>query len=165
MGVSISEFRGEYYFLSNFYSAPVTYNGMCFENNEAAFQAAKCPERMTEFCRLNPSEAKRLGRRVKLRGDWEAVKDTVMYEICKAKFSQNPDLADKLVATNFEEIKRKIATMNTDELIEFCGGDTCENVLCSFVSDGDCCGNNCKVSYDCGDCIKKFLQRETRVVR
>lgn len=75
MGVSISEFRGEYYFLSNFYSAPVTYNGMCFENNEAAFQAAKCPERMTEFCRLNPSEAKRLGRRVKLRGDWEAVKD------------------------------------------------------------------------------------------
>ena len=77
MGASISEFRGEYYFLSNFYSAPVTYNGMCFENNEAAFQAAKCPERMTEFCRLNPSEAKRLGRRVKLRGDWEAVKDTV----------------------------------------------------------------------------------------
>ena len=91
MGASISEFRGEYYFLSNFYSAPVTYNGMCFENNEAAFQAAKCPERMTEFCRLNPSEAKRLGRRVELRGDWEAVKDTVMYEICKAKFSQNPD--------------------------------------------------------------------------
>ena len=104
MGVSISEFRGEYYFLSNFYSAPVTYNGMCFENNEAAFQAAKCPERMTEFCRLNPSEAKRLGRRVKLRGDWEAVKDTVMYEICKAKFSQNPDLADQLVATKDAEL-------------------------------------------------------------
>lgn len=67
--------------------------------------------------------------------------------------------------TNFEEIKKKIANMNIDELIEFCGGDTCENVLCSFVSDGDCCGNNCKVSYDCGGCIKKFLQRETRVVR
>jgi hypothetical protein len=64
--------------------------------------------------------------------------------------------------TNFEEIKKKIANMNTDELIEFCGGDTCENVLCSFVSDGDCCGNNCKVNYDCGGCIKKFLQRETR---
>lgn len=58
--------------------------------------------------------------------------------------------------TNFEEIKRKIANMNIDELIEFCGGDTCENVLCAFVRDGDCCGNNCKVSYDCGGCIKKF---------
>ena len=54
MGVIISEFRGEYYFLSNFYLAPVTYNGMRFENNEAAFQAAKCPERMAEFCYLNP---------------------------------------------------------------------------------------------------------------
>lgn len=74
MGVIISEFRGEYYFLSNFYLAPVTYNGMRFENNEAAFQAAKCPERMAEFCCLNPSEAKKLGRMVKLRGDWEAVK-------------------------------------------------------------------------------------------
>ena len=104
MGVIISEFRGEYYFLSNFYLAPVTYNGMRFENNEAAFQAAKCPERMAEFCCLNPSEAKKLGRMVKLRGDWEAVKDTVMYEICKAKFSQNPDLADKLVATKDAEL-------------------------------------------------------------
>lgn len=58
MGASISEFRGEYYFLSNFYSAPVTYNGICFENNEAAFQAAKCPERMTEFCRLESVRGK-----------------------------------------------------------------------------------------------------------
>lgn len=104
METSISEFRGEYYFLSNFYSAPVIYKGMCFENNEAAFQAAKCPERMAEFCRLNPSEAKKLGRRVKLRGDWESVKDTVMYEICKAKFSQNLDLADKLAATKDVEL-------------------------------------------------------------
>lgn len=118
MGVSISEFRGEYYFLSNFYSAPVTYNGMCFENNEAAFQAAKCPERMTEFCRLNPSEAKRLGRRVKLRGDWEAVKDTVMYEICKAKFSQNPDFVvekARIPNNNDGEIDHK----QLDELTQF----------------------------------------------
>ena len=139
MGVSISEFRGEYYFLSNFYSAPVTYNGMCFENNEAAFQAAKCPERMTEFCRLNPSEAKRLGRRVKLRGDWEAVKDTVMYEICKAKFSQNPDLADKLVATK------------DAELIE---GNTGASVMASekIVLVKSLCGSEqkCDVTYEKG---------------
>lgn len=62
--------------------------------------------------------------------------------------------------TNFEEIKREIATMNADELIEFCGGDTCENVLCKFVRDGDCCKNSYNVSYDCGSCIKRFLQAE-----
>lgn len=100
----INEFKGTYYFLSNFYPAPVTYSEMRFENNEAAFQAAKCPERMAEFCHLNPSEAKRLGRRVQLRGDWEQIKDTVMYEICKAKFSQNPDLAGKLAATGDAEL-------------------------------------------------------------
>lgn len=47
---------------------------------------------------------KRLGRRVKLRPDWESIKDQVMYEVCKAKFSQNTDLRDKLVATGDAEL-------------------------------------------------------------
>lgn len=101
---TISKFKGAYYFLSNFYSAPVVYRGLRFENNEAAFQAVKCPERMDEFCHLNPSEAKKLGRKVKLRDDWEQIKDIVMYEVCKAKFLQNPDLADKLAATGDAEL-------------------------------------------------------------
>ena len=106
MGQNISAFRGAYDFLSNFYPAPITYNGLVFKNNEAAFQSAKCPERRAEFCCLNPSEAKRLGRRVKLRNDWERIKDTVMYEICKAKFLQNPDLAERLISTrDFELIE------------------------------------------------------------
>ena len=106
MGQSISAFRGAYDFLSNFYPAPITYNGLVFQNNEAAFQVAKCPERSAEFCFLNPSEAKRLGRRVKLRNDWDQIKDMVMYEICKAKFRQNPDLAERLISTsNFELIE------------------------------------------------------------
>lgn len=42
----IKEFRGEYFFLSNFYNAKIEYFDMIFENNEAAFQSMKCPERM-----------------------------------------------------------------------------------------------------------------------
>jgi len=95
----IPEFKGRFYFLSNFYEAPVEYKGVRFQNNEAAFQSAKCPSRMREFSRLNPSEAKRLGRNVPLRQDWERVKDRVMYEVCKAKFSQNPRLGVALRAT------------------------------------------------------------------
>ena len=49
--------------------------------------------------KLNPSEAKKLGRRVNLRKDWEAVKVKIMEEIVRAKFTQNPDLAEKLLAT------------------------------------------------------------------
>lgn len=101
---AITSFQGEYFFLSNFYNAPVVYQGIRFENNEAAFQAAKCPERMRDFCGLTPRDAKRLGRRIALRPDWEAVKYDVMYQVCKAKFSQNPDLLEKLLATGDAEL-------------------------------------------------------------
>lgn len=95
----ILEFKGRYFFLSNFFPSQVFYNGKYFRNAEAAFQSEKCPKRADEFCELNPSEAKKLGRRVTLRNDWEEVKDSVMYEVCLAKFTQNQDLAEKLVST------------------------------------------------------------------
>lgn len=101
MADRINNFRGEYFFLSNFYMAPVTYNGITFTNNEAAFQAQKCmdPEGIKGFADFNPSEAKKEGRRVKLRKDWEDVKIGIMRDIVCAKFEQNPDLKAKLLAT------------------------------------------------------------------
>lgn len=96
---TIAEFRGKYFFLSNFYPAPVTYLGQSFKNNEAAFQSAKYPDRSDEFLNLSPSYAKRLGRHVRLRNDWEYVKDRVMYDICRAKFMQNKNLAQLLIET------------------------------------------------------------------
>ena len=95
----INEFIGKYFFLSNFYNCTVTYNGVTYLNTEAAFHAQKCPSRCREFSKLNPSEAKRLGRKVSLRKDWETVKDGIMYDIVKAKFIQNPDLQKKLLDT------------------------------------------------------------------
>lgn len=97
---TISEFKDKYFFLSNFYNCDVEYNGYIFKNNEAAFQAMKCPERIQEFVNLNPSEAKRLGRKVKLREDWESVKERIMYEICFEKFSKNDKLKNMLIRTN-----------------------------------------------------------------
>lgn len=97
----IKEFRGEYYFLSNFFEAPVTWEGITYRNNEAAFQSAKLIDRKArqQFSTLDPSSAKRLGRRVLLRPDWETVKFNIMQEICFAKFTQNKELRDKLLAT------------------------------------------------------------------
>lgn len=97
---TISEFKDKYFFLSNFYNCDVEYKGYIFKNNEAAFQAMKCPERIQEFVNLNPSEAKRLGRKVKLREDWESVKERIMYEICFEKFSKNDKLKNMLIQTN-----------------------------------------------------------------
>ncbi|WP_270573785.1 NADAR family protein [Bacillus glycinifermentans] len=98
---AIDEFNGKYYFLSNFYSAPVMYQGITYQNNEAAFQAMKVTDKSIhlEFSELPPNLAKRKGRRVKLRPDWEEVKETFMYEIVKAKFEQNDHLKNKLLQT------------------------------------------------------------------
>lgn len=97
----INEFKGKYFFLSNFFEAPVTWNGITYQNNEAAFQSAKVKdeEGRAKFAFLKPSQAKAKGRRVHLRHDWEKVKFDIMYEICFAKFSQNEDLKAKLLAT------------------------------------------------------------------
>ena len=38
---TINEFRKDYAFLSNFYECTVLYEGLCYRNAEAAFQAAK----------------------------------------------------------------------------------------------------------------------------
>lgn len=98
----INNFRNEYFFLSNFYDVPVTYDGITYQNNEAAFQAQKCLkyEDKIQFSNLNPSEAKHLGRKVSLRPDWEEVKRKFMKEIVFAKFTQHGFLKEKLLNTN-----------------------------------------------------------------
>lgn len=102
----ITSFKGPYAFLSNFYSAPVVYENMLFNNSEAAFQAAKCadPRNRIQFQTLSPGGAKRLGRRVRLRPDWEQIKCGVMYAVVLDKFTRNPDLKAKLLATGDAEL-------------------------------------------------------------
>lgn len=104
--MKIDSFRGKYFFLSNFYLTEVSFDGLTFQNNEAAFQAMKTLDRgkRAEFARLDPSSAKRKGRQVKLRKDWEEIKDQIMYEICLSKFNQNEDLRNKLLQTKGMEL-------------------------------------------------------------
>lgn len=97
----INSFRGNYDFLSNFYEAPIEYGGIRYGSVEAAFQAQKCQteEEKLVFQTMRPSEAKKAGRRVPLRPDWEQVKLGVMLDLVRAKFTQNPELACKLIET------------------------------------------------------------------
>lgn len=97
----IDEFRGEYYFLSNFYPVDMEFEGIPYQNSEAAFQAQKCltEEEKWQFVGLPSNKAKRLGRQVQLRPDWEEVKVGLMEQIVRAKFEQHPELMELLVAT------------------------------------------------------------------
>ncbi|MCR5166760.1 MAG: NADAR family protein [Oscillospiraceae bacterium] len=99
--------RNEYYFLSNMYPCQITYNGHTFKSSESAFQAQKDISRVSEFEALDGRDAKRLGRKVKMRPDWESVKLNIMEEILRIKFS-NSILAEKLKA-----VKGPIVEENT----------------------------------------------------
>jgi ribA/ribD-fused uncharacterized protein len=105
--MSILSFNGKNYFLSNFFMAPVSYKGFTFTNSEAAFQAQKCynPSEICDFLLLTPGEAKYRGRGVVIRPDWDEVREGIMYDICKAKFEQNPELKAMLLATGDEYLE------------------------------------------------------------
>jgi len=88
------KFRGEYGFLSNFYSCNVA----GYPSNEHFFQAMKTedPEER-ELIRLatTPGKAKRLGRKVTLRADWDEIRLEVMEWGLRKKFS-DPRLFEML---------------------------------------------------------------------
>lgn len=97
----IESFQGQYRFLSNFYPAAVELDGLLYRSVEHAYQAAKTNDK-AERDRIRscekPWQAKRLGRTVTLRGDWEEIKLDVMFRLLRDKFSQS-HLRDLLMAT------------------------------------------------------------------
>jgi ribA/ribD-fused uncharacterized protein len=97
----INSFRDDFFFLSNFYLCDIIFNGLKFGSSEAAFQAQKCidPKDQLPFTTMTPGQAKKYGRKVELRKDWEEVKVGIMRDIVKAKFDQDPILKEKLIDT------------------------------------------------------------------
>ena len=103
----IDHFRGKYGFLSNFYDAQVLYEGILYPSSEHAFMAAKTtdPERRKYIAGLpSPSAAKRAGRMLTLRPDWEKLKYQVMLDVLTDKFNRNPHLREQLLETGEQEL-------------------------------------------------------------
>ena len=99
-------FDGHWAFLSNFYWNEIKFEGITYPTNEHFFQAMKTLDinerRAIANCRT-PGQAKRMGRRVALRPDWEVVKESVMLEGLCLKFADE-QLADWLLETGDEEL-------------------------------------------------------------
>ena len=93
-------FRNEYDFLSNFYPCRIRYGDLVFPSVEHAFQAMKSkdPDVWKQFTSGSAAQAKKLGRRIKLRPDWEIIKLPLMRNLLLAKFSRS-DLKIKLKET------------------------------------------------------------------
>ena len=93
-------FSGCYMFLSNFYPTKIEYEGLQYNSTEAAYQSAKTLDKQLrlKFTNIIASKAKKLGRQLNLRKDWEQVKVDIMYELLIKKFS-NESLKQQLLST------------------------------------------------------------------
>ncbi len=112
-------FRDEFFFLSNFYEAPVMimFEGEKFilPTGEHVFQgmkvvAALTPEDNVEKLRLlekapTPGKAKYWGRSIRIDvPKWDSLALKCMRRSLELKFSQHPDLRDKLINTGDVEL-------------------------------------------------------------
>jgi len=116
----IDEFRGKNEFLSNFFMRPfqtdiefIDENGEhqwiteTFQSVEHAFQASKVFDRDVQKVirdAATPRKTKKLGRKARLRPDWEEVKVDIMERIVSDKFAQHKDLQLRLLFTGNAEL-------------------------------------------------------------
>lgn len=114
--MKIDSFKGDFRFLSNFYSSPVKMNitirevtkEYIFPTSEHAYQAHKS----TYFSDVNallwddsPSYAKNIGKTLGFDNiGWDESKVGVMRAVVRAKFTQNDVLCAKLLATEGVEL-------------------------------------------------------------
>lgn len=100
--LKIEAFDREFHFLSNFYPAPIEYRGRRWWTTEAAYQAMKTHDEEEQNriqMERRAAVAKRLGKTVTMRDDWDEIKVDIMREIVQAKFDQHEHLREMLLAT------------------------------------------------------------------
>lgn len=97
-------FKGEHGFLSNFWYCDVHMYGLVFRSSEHAFMYHKSDDidyRTAILEAATPNDAKKLGRKVKLRPDWNTARFIAMYTVLLRKFSHNVELGRKLQQTGW----------------------------------------------------------------
>ena len=100
-------FDRDHAFLSNFYPSPIEHEGYWYDTVEHLFQASKTvtfTDHHVVRLATSPGKAKRLGRSLPLRDDWENVKADVMRIGLQLKFAPGGDMAARLLATGDREL-------------------------------------------------------------
>jgi ribA/ribD-fused uncharacterized protein len=113
----INTFTGRWRFLSNFYPVKIEHKGIIYPSVENFYVAMKikedqvinnkfitapdCHELISKI--RNPAEAKKLGKIIKVRKDWDEIKFKIMEWGVNEKF-KNPELSKMLIDTGEEEL-------------------------------------------------------------
>lgn len=102
----ITDFHGEHWIFSNFSPCVVMLDEELYPTVENAFQAAKTldPKTRVIFSSVSAANAKKLGREIKLRPDWEKVKIEIMKGLLEQKFTPSGFPREHLLKTGDEEL-------------------------------------------------------------
>lgn len=101
----INHFRKEYSWLSNFQSVDIVYDNVTYPSVENFYVAMKTKDKdiREKISKMSANQAKKFGRTLELREDWEKVKlDVMTWGLCE-KFKQEP-FKTKLLNTGAENI-------------------------------------------------------------
>ncbi len=94
--------KTEWKLLSNFAATPFELDGRRWPTVEHYFQAAKAvdPAEAERVANAeSPAKAKQLGRQVRLRQEWDQLREEVMLRALRAKFAQHDESRAMLLAT------------------------------------------------------------------
>ena len=103
----ITEFRGEHWFLSNFWPCRVFLAPHWYPSVEHAYQAAKTTNWAIRDQIKNADSAavaKRLGQQIECRKDWPEIKLDVMADLLWQKFVLDPGLRQRLLETGDRDL-------------------------------------------------------------
>lgn len=98
----ITRFKGEHRYLSNFYPCTLNFQRVAYPSAEHAFQAQKTRDltlQQVVAAQPTPGDAKKYGRQLECRDDWEQIKKTVMLQVVLTKFRQHGTLTRQLIDT------------------------------------------------------------------
>lgn len=99
---NIFGFFGKYKFLSNYHQEAFVVDDRWYNTSEAAYMACKtvkASEKAALSMTITGPEAKKIGRLVTLRPDWNNIKYACMYKVLQEKFWQSSSLCNKLLLT------------------------------------------------------------------
>lgn len=126
----IDSFSGPFRRFSNFYPVMIRFRALVFPSVEHAYVASKSKSRLfwLEIASLEPEHAgraKRLGRKTRLREDWDMVKLAFMRDFLRQKFNY-PQFKELLLSTG--ELPIIEGNRWHDNYWGECSCDKCRNV-------------------------------------
>lgn len=107
----ITSFKGDYDFLSNDFVCPFKYGGLEYSNVEAAFIASRSSNegQKRKISKLSAGNARKKRNKIEEDPEWYDNRDTILYDILKAKFEQNEPLKNKLIKTSTAKLVNTVS--------------------------------------------------------